>query len=81
MTKDRYSGDVLADGRGRLVRGLLEYGVVDELRLMTFLVVLGYGKRLFAEGTRTTRPSLVDSRTIGSDGVMILTFVPKDSSS
>jgi dihydrofolate reductase len=40
-------GDILVAGSGRLVRGLLERGLVDRLNLMVFPVVLGSGRRLF----------------------------------
>ena len=41
--KERYSGDILVAGSGRLVRTLLGEGLVDELRLMVFPVILGSG--------------------------------------
>jgi dihydrofolate reductase len=47
--RDRYEGDILVAGSIALVHGLLERGLVDELHLMIFPVVLGAGRRLFAE--------------------------------
>jgi dihydrofolate reductase len=44
--RDELTGDILVAGSGTLVRGLLERGLVDELRLMTFPVILGSGRRL-----------------------------------
>ncbi|MGH9094076.1 MAG: dihydrofolate reductase family protein [Acidimicrobiales bacterium] len=72
--KDRYAGDILVAGSGRLVGSLMECGLVDEFRLMVFPIVLGSGKRLFADGTATTRLRLTDCTPIGSDGVTIQTF-------
>jgi len=40
-------GDILVNGSGQVVNFLLELGLVDELRLLVYPVVLGTGKRLF----------------------------------
>jgi dihydrofolate reductase len=73
--RDEQSGDIVVHGSARLVQTLLEAGLVDELRLMVFPVVLGSGKRLFGE-TSDKRPlRLVDARTVG-DGVSILVYQP-----
>src|SRR5436305_6129526 len=48
--KERHERDVLVAGSGRLVRGLIERDLVDELRLMVFPTVLGAGRKLFGEG-------------------------------
>jgi dihydrofolate reductase len=73
--KDRYEGDIVIHGSGRVVRTLMEHGLVDELRLMIFPVVLGKGKRVFDQAP-TTSFKLTDSKQVGSDGVTILTFTP-----
>ena len=68
-------GDIVVHGSAQLVQALIEHGLVDELRLMVFPVVLGAGKRLFGE-TSDKRPlRLTDSKTVG-DGVAILTYEP-----
>jgi dihydrofolate reductase len=69
--KERY-GNVLVAGSARLVQGLLAAGLVDELRLMVFPVVLGTGKRLFADGADMTSFELVDSQR--SSDVTLLTL-------
>ena len=74
--KEQVAGDILVAGSGKLVRFMAEHDLVDEYRLMVFPVVLGSGKRLFADlkSPRTLR--LVDSKAVGPDGVMILTYQP-----
>lgn len=48
-------------GSGRLVQTLHAAGLVDEYRLLVFPVVVGAGKRLFAEGAAASTFSLVGS--------------------
>ncbi|HZD71439.1 MAG TPA: dihydrofolate reductase family protein [Actinomycetes bacterium] len=76
--KQQYAGDIVVHGSARLVQALLEHDLVDELRLMTFPVVLGSGKRLFGEMTDKKRVQLVGTRTVGDD-VLILTYQRPDS--
>lgn len=73
--KREVDGVILVAGSAQLVRGLLEHGLVDELRLMVFPVILGSGKRLFADDADKTTLRLVNSSTVG-DGVSILTYQP-----
>jgi dihydrofolate reductase len=73
--KAEVDGDIVVHGSAQLVQTLVEEGLVDELRLMVFPVVLGAGKRLFGE-TSDKRPlRLADSKVVG-DGVAVLTYVP-----
>jgi dihydrofolate reductase len=73
--REEHDGDIVVAGSAQLVQALIEQGLVDELRLMVFPVVLGAGKRLFGE-TSDKRPlRLVDSRTVG-DGVAIQIYEP-----
>ena len=44
-------GDIQVIGSGDVVQTLLKYDFVDEMRLMTFPITLGTGKRLFDNGT------------------------------
>jgi dihydrofolate reductase len=53
----------------------MEHGLVDELRLLIFPVVLGSGARVFPEGPDKTKLELVDTRTFPS-GVTANTYRP-----
>lgn len=72
--KERIAGPILVAGSGTLVRGLLAAGLVDELRLMVFPVVLGSGRRLFGDVAEPLTLTLADVRAVGPDGVLALTY-------
>lgn len=57
-------------GSGDLLQTLLAAGLVDELRVLTFPVVLGSGKRLFEGGAAPTAYELASSRTSATGVVM-----------
>ncbi len=73
--KQQPGGNVLIAGSRQLVHTLMEHDLVDEYRLMVFPIVLGNGKRLFPEGSKTSTLRLVDSNSVGS-GVLLLTYEP-----
>ena len=62
-------------GSANLIQTLLAHDLVDRYRLMVFPVVIGSGKRLFAEGTLPGALKLVDSR-VSTTGVTIATYEP-----
>ena len=62
-------------GSGNLIQTLMANDLIDEYRLWVFPVVLGTGKRLFAEGTIPAALRLVDS-TVSTTGVVIGTYEP-----
>ena len=70
--RDEVDGDVVVHGSAQLAQALLEEGLVDELRLMVFPVVLGSGKRLFGDSGKKPL-KLTDSKFVG-DGVAILVY-------
>lgn len=74
--KQQDGQNILVYGSGNFVQTLLRYGLVDELRLMVFPLVLGNGKRLFMGGDRLPL-KLVSRRDMG-DGVLLLTYVPAE---
>ena len=73
--KERYVGDVLVAGSGTLAESLRRHGLVDEYRLMVHPVVLGAGKRLFADGAVPADLDLVDMRKVGPS-VVVLAYRP-----
>jgi dihydrofolate reductase len=66
-------GRVDVIGSGDLVQTLLRNDLVDRLNLWVYPVLLGSGKRLFAEGTVPTALRLVESAT-SSKGAVHLTY-------
>jgi dihydrofolate reductase len=62
-------------GSGNLIQTLMRHNLVDEYRLWVFPVVVGAGKRLFAEGTISSGLKLVDSK-VSTTGVHIGTYEP-----
>ena len=68
-------GDIVVHGSARLVQALLDQGLVDELRLMVFPVVLGAGKRIFGATSERRPMRLVDSKVVG-EGVVIMVYAP-----
>ena len=73
--REEVDGDVVVHGSAQLVQALVDKGLVDELRLMVYPVVLGAGKRLFGETSDKHPLRLTDSRTVG-DGVTIQVYEP-----
>jgi len=60
--KNEVTGDILVAGSRTLVHNLLGHGLVDELQVMVFPVVLGSGRRLYPETSDRTVLELVDTR-------------------
>jgi dihydrofolate reductase len=72
--KEETTGTILVAGSGTLVATLLEADLVDELRLMLFPTILGRGKRVFPDGIDRLKFQLVESRTVGPDGVQVQVY-------
>ncbi len=71
--KQQVDGEIVVPASYQLGRTLIEHGLVDELRLVVFPVVLGAGERLFGETSDMNPMRLLDARTIG-DGLAFLTY-------
>jgi dihydrofolate reductase len=71
--KEADGPEIQVHGSGNLIQTLLRHDLVDELRLMTFPLVLGTGKRLFADGTVPAGVKVVSS-TITGNGVVATVY-------
>jgi dihydrofolate reductase len=71
--KHTLDGDIVVYASYQLGRTLIEHGLVDELRLFVFPVVVGAGERLFGATTDPKPFRLTGSRTIGT-GLVLLTY-------
>jgi dihydrofolate reductase len=68
--KARPGRELQVHGSAGLVQTLLRHELVDELRLLTFPVVLGTGKRLFGDGAAPAAVRLTESRTTSAGTVI-----------
>jgi dihydrofolate reductase len=73
--KETDGPELQVHGSGDLIQTLMRHRLVDEYRLWVFPLVIGQGKRLFAEGTIPSALSLVDSK-VSTTGVVIGTYEP-----
>ena len=71
--KARKDGDLLVPGSGVLVRWLLANGLVDQLDMLIYPVIIGQGTRLFPDSGTDIALDLVSSRTT-SRGITIQTY-------
>jgi dihydrofolate reductase len=75
--KDQPGSDISITGSPTLVRTLLREGLLDELRLLVHPIVVGQGKKLFADEDRPIPLKLIGSKTFQT-GVQAMTYVPAD---
>jgi dihydrofolate reductase len=75
--KEASDGAILVAGSARLVQFLLEHGLVDELRLMVFPVLVGGGLRCFPDSFRKQSFRVVDTQAFAT-GVVVHTYQPAD---
>jgi dihydrofolate reductase len=68
--KESDGPDIQVWGSSQLVHLLLENDLVDELRIMTYPLIVGEGKKVFADGAMPAAFTLTKSST-GTSGVIV----------
>lgn len=71
--KDQPGGELKVYGSADLVTALLDLGLVDELRIVVFPVVLGSGKRLFREEAERRNLRLLEAKA-NPGGTVVLRY-------
>jgi dihydrofolate reductase len=71
--KQKDGPELQVHGSGDLIQTLLRADLVDEFHLLIYPLVLGSGKKLFADGTIPAALKVVDSK-ISPSGVVIATY-------
>jgi dihydrofolate reductase len=67
--------DLILWGSSALTSPLLEHGLADEVLLVVYPLLLGTGKRIFAEGTPPRSFEFVSTKALAS-GVIINMYKP-----
>ena len=71
--KSQDGPDLILSGSSTLTSALLEHGLANEVLLAVYPVLLGTGKRFFAEGTPPRSFELVSTRAFPS-GIIFSTY-------
>ena len=77
--KHELNKDLTVLGSGGLVQSLMRHNLVDQYVLQIHPLVLGSGRRLFADGGALAKLRLVDTKTT-TTGVIIATYQPAEQS-
>lgn len=73
--KDEDGPDLWVYGSGNLIQTLFKNHLIDRMHLFIHPIVIGKGKKLFAEGTQPENFKLVDSK-VGKTGIIFATYEP-----
>jgi dihydrofolate reductase len=71
--KEQSGKNILIGGSGDLAKTLMEYNLIDEIRMLVHPIALGTGKRLFEGAEEPVELKLVDTRPF-EQGVVALTY-------
>jgi dihydrofolate reductase len=71
--KAQPGGDIVVFGSSELIRTLVAADLIDEYTLLVFPLVLGTGKRMFADGIAPTTLTLLGIET-STTGVVVMTY-------
>lgn len=71
--KAQSGANLLTHGSGDMVRQLLAAGLVDELLLMIYPIMVGHGKRFFGDNALPSALTLAESKTT-ANGVLITRY-------
>ena len=71
--KSQDGSDLILSGSSTLTSTLLEQGLADEVLLVVYPVLLGTGKRIFADGTPARSFELVSTKAFPS-GIIFSTY-------
>jgi dihydrofolate reductase len=74
MLKQELGNDLQIMGSGELVQSLMARDLIDEYMLLIHPLVLGSGRRLFADGCGVASLRLLDGASTTSTGVVIATY-------
>ena len=70
--------DILVAGSSQLVDLLIQNQLIDEYRLMVFPIILRSGKKLFKDGITSVSLQLLETKPVGSEGVIVITYKQKE---
>jgi dihydrofolate reductase len=73
--KAQPGGELQVHGSGKLIRGLLDNQLVDEMILITYPVIIGQGTRLFPDTGPDASLELVETQSTGT-GITIQVYRP-----
>jgi dihydrofolate reductase len=74
MLKRQEGGDIMVNGSAQLVQALADNDLVDAYHLMVYPIIVGAGKRLFADTRQMMPLRLAAAKSVGPDGVMIMIY-------